>query len=127
MNLRISAHWRLTSLGASPWCGVSAWIALFTASSSMTLTASSRAGTANLTRDRSSESEAVTAAIGYAATSHAFIACFLVMIPIAARHHITRHQGRMRQDGRARSKEVRWLRSGCTLKLPRPLHDAGDL
>src|SRR5215813_2271660 len=102
-------------------------MALDTASSSRTLTASSRVSTPFLTRARNSATVAVTAAIVYAASSNAFISCFLVMIQAAARPHITRHQDRMRQDGRARSKGVPWLRSGCTLKLPRPLDDAGDL
>src|SRR5215813_8673675 len=104
MNLRISAHWRLTSLVASPWCGASAWMALDTASSSRTLTASPRVSTPFLTRARNSATVAVTAAIVYAASSNAFISRFPVMIQTATGFHITRHQGRMRQDGRAGSK-----------------------
>src|SRR5262245_7559570 len=79
-------------------------MALDTASSSKTLTASSRVSTPFLTRARNSATVAVTAAIVYAASSNEFISRFPVMIQTAAGSHITRHQRRMRQDGRASSK-----------------------
>src|SRR5215475_15530723 len=85
-------------------------MALDTASSSRTLTASSRVSTPFLTRARNSATVAVTAAIVYAASSNAFISRFPVMIQTAAGSHITRHQRRTRQDGRAGSKG----RDGCT-------------
>src|SRR5262245_34570654 len=85
-------------------------MALDTASSSRSLTASSRLSTPFLTRARNSATVAVTAAIVYAASSNAFISRFPVMIQTAAGSHITCHQRRMRQDGRASSKG----RNGCT-------------
>src|SRR5262245_51463405 len=85
-------------------------MALETASSSRTRTASSRGSTPFVTRARNSATVAVTAAIVYAASSNAFISRFPAMIQIAAGSHITRHQRRMRQDGRAGSKGC----DGCT-------------
>src|SRR5262249_48189280 len=79
-------------------------MALETASSSRTRTASSRVSTPFLTRARNSATVAVTAAIVYAASSNAVISRFPVMIQIAAGSHITLHQRRMRQGGRAGSK-----------------------
>ena len=115
MNFRISAHWRFTSLGASPACGASAWMALDTASSRRTLTASSRVRTPFLTRARNSATVAVSAAMVYAASSNAFMSRFLVMVQTAARisHHLPRST---RQDASARSKAVR-RRGGDWLHL----------
>src|SRR5262249_27505133 len=85
-------------------------MALDTASSSRTLTASSRVSTPFLTRARNSATVAVTPAIVYAASSNAFNSDFPVMIQTGAGSHIARHRRRMRQDGRAGSKG----RDGCT-------------
>src|SRR6266700_6786057 len=102
-------------------------MALDTASSRRTLTASSRVSTPFLTRARNSATVAVTAAIVYAASSNAFISCFLVVIQTAARSHIT-CRGRMRQDGSAlESCPAAADISGCISRLLRPRDHARDL